>query len=660
LNEMFKKAVKLSNHGQIDEAMRVLRTLVDKRADLNPIVHYEYVRHTLLCYRIEEAKSRYFGPNAFSIPTESLLVGRATTEFFANKPWRALEQIIRARKTQRGESLLDYIEAKVWSKYGKYDKVVNLYLQALKNCQLRWSILFNLTDMKIQDAKKLEEVKTICHRAVTERWPTDQACFEVINRAYVVLWLAQRLHFAAKHNEAEQIMDVLDSSRPSSCEKLCQAVWQVELGNFECAAGLFESVTSEDNWRRTCWRFNEISKAIRTLTKKLPKNLLLRCRYAECLAVQGQHEKALDIARKVLLEGTSCSSIANRVITDVLRTRRIEEPKLRSRYIQELIEHLEKWIFTHPDDEDSHCKLLELYRVVHGSLSWVDAFLRTCRRKWPDSAWPFVQRGLLQIEHRPKAALKSFEYALHIGSDKPLLLRAYGKALWHCGRRKQAVQVFEHLWNTSPAECDPYEEILDCVRELNDVCYGYKWFMRIMALEWEHATQIISSENVAFVSSFAQNHWNDELFQFYISLCLSCEEQLDEAIRCVERALELCPDFADAYVHYARVLYLTERKDKAGNAYKTALSKDPFNIGALKYMGIHLAAEGKLEEALKLFIKCDTLKPNDEEFEYLAIRAAIEAGKKDDVVDLIARNSKSVRKARAKLLRDQQKMRWWD
>jgi len=85
-------------------------------------------------------------------------------------------------------------------------------------------------------------------------------------------------------------------------------------------------------------------------------------------------------------------------------------------------------------------------------------------------------------------------------------------------------------------------------------------------------------------------------------------EQADSASR---KALELAPDLAEAHASRGLALTISEHHQEANREFETAIRLDPKLYEAFFYYANGRFAEGKLEEAAKLFQQASAVRPED-------------------------------------------------
>src|SRR5208337_665585 len=89
----------------------------------------------------------------------------------------------------------------------------------------------------------------------------------------------------------------------------------------------------------------------------------------------------------------------------------------------------------------------------------------------------------------------------------------------------------------------------------------------------------------------------------------SRQERLDEASDELTESSRLVPGFPETH---SQLSYLFYRTDDAGNALaeaRTALSMDPANAEAYRYLGLALYADGHYDAALHAFDEALTREP---------------------------------------------------
>lgn len=92
------------------------------------------------------------------------------------------------------------------------------------------------------------------------------------------------------------------------------------------------------------------------------------------------------------------------------------------------------------------------------------------------------------------------------------------------------------------------------------------------------------------------------------------EGKFEESIKLYKKAIEIDPEFTDAYNGWAYSLFEMKKYDEAEKIYKKALEIDPHNAYTFDYWAIMLDELGKPEEAFDMFKKAIQYAPDNTEF----------------------------------------------
>ena len=87
--------------------------------------------------------------------------------------------------------------------------------------------------------------------------------------------------------------------------------------------------------------------------------------------------------------------------------------------------------------------------------------------------------------------------------------------------------------------------------------------------------------------------------------------KFDEAIAACRRAIEIKPDYADAYCNLGVALGMQGKLDEAIAAYRQAIEIKPDFAGTYTNLGKALAEQGKLDEAVAAFQQASTYSTAD-------------------------------------------------
>lgn len=91
--------------------------------------------------------------------------------------------------------------------------------------------------------------------------------------------------------------------------------------------------------------------------------------------------------------------------------------------------------------------------------------------------------------------------------------------------------------------------------------------------------------------------------------CLSIRD-FDCAFDHFNRALEICPDFAEAYNQRATAWYLLENYDRAAADYQRAAELMPYHFGAWSGLGHCYAHLGRIPDAIAAYERAISINPH--------------------------------------------------
>jgi tetratricopeptide (TPR) repeat protein len=94
---------------------------------------------------------------------------------------------------------------------------------------------------------------------------------------------------------------------------------------------------------------------------------------------------------------------------------------------------------------------------------------------------------------------------------------------------------------------------------------------------------------------------NNAALHFVLGTVLRREERFDDALDEITESSRLMPGFPETHSQFAYLFYRTEDAEDALAEARTALSMDPANAEAYRYLGLALYAEGQYDAALHAF-----------------------------------------------------------
>ncbi len=92
--------------------------------------------------------------------------------------------------------------------------------------------------------------------------------------------------------------------------------------------------------------------------------------------------------------------------------------------------------------------------------------------------------------------------------------------------------------------------------------------------------------------------------------CLA-RRDVQGAIRCLEKATEIAPQYAAAWNFLGTISYQTKRYKEAEKYFREALERDPEAYSPLVNLGGALLSQGRIEESLPVNERAVTIRPDD-------------------------------------------------
>jgi tetratricopeptide (TPR) repeat protein len=112
-------------------------------------------------------------------------------------------------------------------------------------------------------------------------------------------------------------------------------------------------------------------------------------------------------------------------------------------------------------------------------------------------------------------------------------------------------------------------------------------------------------------SGCASGDGENELLHFALGIVLRREERFDEALDEFTESSRLMPGFPETHSQLSYLFYRTEDADDALAEARTALSIDPANAEAYRYLGLALYADGHYDAALHAFDESLAREPEE-------------------------------------------------
>jgi tetratricopeptide (TPR) repeat protein len=216
-----------------------------------------------------------------------------------------------------------------------------------------------------------------------------------------------------------------------------------------------------------------------------------------------------------------------------------------------------------------------------------------------DHAGAWVVRGrILRAQDRPADSLDSFERALTYQPALPEALHGRSHALAALGRATEALGGYDQALRASPGMVDAWLGKGNVLLTLKEAEQALTCFDRALTL----------IETSPSGQSSVQTHAHALCFR---ADALRVLGRHDEALAGIDRALELLPDDADAWIGRGRILLEMRAFEDALTCYDHALRWRPDDAKAHDHRSRALREIGRYEESLRSSEKSLQLKPDD-------------------------------------------------
>jgi len=120
-----------------------------------------------------------------------------------------------------------------------------------------------------------------------------------------------------------------------------------------------------------------------------------------------------------------------------------------------------------------------------------------------------------------------------------------------------------------------------------------------------HKTEALNN-----IKSLLDQHPNESLLHNIGGVCYKSTGQLEMAVKCFERALEIKPDFADAHYNLGLTFQELNQLDSAVKSYKETLSIQANYVKAYNNLGIIYKELGQINDAIKSYEEALNQQPD--------------------------------------------------
>ncbi len=198
-----------------------------------------------------------------------------------------------------------------------------------------------------------------------------------------------------------------------------------------------------------------------------------------------------------------------------------------------------------------------------------------------------------------RLAEKYLLQAVSEGADYPDVFYFLALTSHFMGNLRKAVTYFRKALELNP---NYVEALLGLSITLNDIGE-----YREARDAFDRAIKVVSSDG----DSPSEEVVRPRIVEHYRELCrlYASVNKYEDARLCLEKAIEIAPDYPDLKVDYAVILRDKGESEKAEEVLKEVLEKNPRNVSALINLGLLYYLKGEKEEARRMFEKAHEADP---------------------------------------------------
>ncbi len=210
--------------------------------------------------------------------------------------------------------------------------------------------------------------------------------------------------------------------------------------------------------------------------------------------------------------------------------------------------------------------------------------------------------------------------SLGVNPYQPYVLNNYAVALLNSNKAPEAIEVVKQAISLKPDYTDAHYHLGVIYKSLGLYDDALKAYQNTLQLLPSHENALINSaaiyiqlekyEDAVSVLSDVKLA-NPSVNYFYnLSLALKGDERLEDALKCVEKAIALNNNYAEAYDTKGLILIKLERFDEAITEFQIALKLKPDDYKIYNNIGLAFNGARKFDEALKNLNQSLQLEPS--------------------------------------------------
>jgi len=225
----------------------------------------------------------------------------------------------------------------------------------------------------------------------------------------------------------------------------------------------------------------------------------------------------------------------------------------------------------------------------------------------------------LMQQKRFDEAEETLRVAIELAPDFPLLSEDLGSALAQQRKFEEAIPLFEKAIRLDSGLADAHKKLGQALAAVGRGLEADEAFQTFFEKDPDTGTVAVGAEHIragheeeaikCFRQALKDNPDNVDAMRFLAAVYLKQEKKLRDAEALLQRATQIAPDFAKAWMDLGLAYKKRAKRMEAIDAFKRATELEPGNGNAWERLASTTASAGYPQQAVEAFSKAVTVSP---------------------------------------------------
>ncbi|MBU0476146.1 MAG: tetratricopeptide repeat protein [Bacteroidetes bacterium] len=263
------------------------------------------------------------------------------------------------------------------------------------------------------------------------------------------------------------------------------------------------------------------------------------------------------------------------------------------------IECYQKAIDLDPNDASAYNNMGYAYFNSGNVDKAIECYQRTIDLD-PNEASAYILMGLAySIKGNYDKAIECYQRAIKLDTNNIIAYLSLGLSYSFKGNYDKSIECYQKVIELDPNNAIAYDKLQEIYAKRTDKLTSTDWFQK------GYNAQELGELDNAILYYQKAIELNPNYVDAYYNMgnAYGKNDNADKAIECYQKVIEIAPNYTDAYL-YMGLAYGTEGDfDEAIMCFKKVIELDPNNASAYLDMGLVYGSEGDFDEAIRCIKK---------------------------------------------------------